>query len=103
VFGIFEWRVRTGRLPSRPWALVFPSLCVVGGTLLLAHAHTTADVRSAHLMEVTHLPLGVLAIGAGAMRWLELRLPAGEGRVPGRLWAPGLALMGVVLLFYREG
>ena len=102
-FGVFEWLVRTGRLRPRPWALVFPSLCVVGGTLLLAHAHTTSDVKAAHLMEISHLPLGVLGIGVGAMRWLELRLPAGGGRVPGRLWAPGLALMGVLLLFYREG
>lgn len=102
-FGVFEWLVRTGRLPARPWALVFPSLCVVGGTLLLAHAHTTADVKSAHLMEITHLPVGVAGIAVGVLRWLELRLPDAGGRAPGRLWAPALALVGLLLLFYREG
>ena len=32
-FGIFEWAVRTGRLRSPGWALIFPVLCAVGGGL----------------------------------------------------------------------
>jgi hypothetical protein len=39
----------------------------------------------------------------GWTRWLELRLSPPENRVPGQLWAPGLALVGILLLLYREG
>ena len=101
--GIFEWLVRTGRLAARPWARVFPLLVAAGGGLLLAHAHPLVHVKEAYLMEITHLPLGALAVLAGWARWLELRLPAREGRIPGRLWPPALLAIGVLLIFYREG
>jgi hypothetical protein len=51
---------------------------------------------------VTHAPLGVAALIMGWARWLELRLPASQQRLPGQLWATGLAVVGVLLLFYRE-
>jgi len=35
-------------------------------------------------------------------RWLELRLPPGEGNIPGRIWAVCLMLVGLLLIFYRE-
>ena len=46
-------------------------------------------------MEVTHLPLGLLAVLIGWTRWLELRLPAPDRRVAGRLWPPAMALIGL--------
>ena len=101
-FGVFEWMVRTGRLRSPRGALVFPIVCIVGGSLLLTHSHASLDLKAEYLVEVTHAPLGVLALMIGWARWLELRLPGGEHRLPGRLWATGLALIGVLLLFYRE-
>lgn len=101
-FGIFEWMVRSGRLRSRRAALVFPLLCAVGGGLLLSHSHAAENLKAEFLLEVTHTPLGVLAITIGWMRWLELRLPDDRGRVPGSVWAIGLALIGVLLIFYRE-
>ncbi len=53
-------------------------------------------------MEVTHTPLALLGLVAGWARWLELRLPdRGEG-VPERVWSIALALVGVLLLMYRE-
>lgn len=39
----------------------------------------------------------------GAGRWLELRLPAPDNRLPGYTWAAGFVLIGLLLLFYREG
>jgi putative copper resistance protein D len=101
-FGIFEWMVRTGRLPSRRAGLIFPLLCVVGGGLLLTHSHAAQNLKDEFLLEVTHTPLGVLALVVGWGRWLELRLPEGRRRVPGVLWAVALVVIGALLLIYRE-
>ena len=101
-FGVFEWMVRTGRLASPRCALVFPILCVVGGGLLLTHSHASLNLKAEYLIEVTHAPLGVVALMVGWARWLELRLPGSQQRLPGRLWAAGLAVIGVLLFFYRE-
>ncbi len=101
-FGLFEWLVRTERLRSPSWALVFPLLCAVGGALLLTHSHALLNAKAEFLTEVTHAPLGVLAMVVGWGRWLELRLPEPANRRPGRLWAVGLALIGALLLLYRE-
>lgn len=101
-FGIFEWAVRTGRLPQRPWAFVFPAMCAAGAALLLTHSHAMFDLREEFLVEVTHVPIGILGALVGWARWLELRLPqAGPG--PGRLWRAALVAVGIVLIFYREG
>ena len=101
-FGTFEWMVRTGRIRSRRAALVFPILCSVGGALLLTHSHASLNLKSEYLIEVTHAPLGVIAMLVGWGRWLELRLPPGETKLPGRVWSIGLAMVGVLLLLYRE-
>jgi len=101
-FGVFEWMVRAGRLRSPRCALVFPILCVVGGGLLLTHSHASLNLKAEYLVEVTHAPLGVLALMIGWARWLELRLPPAEHRVPGGLWATGLTMIGLLLLLYRE-
>jgi putative copper resistance protein D len=101
-FGVFEWMVRTGRMRSGGAALIFPLLCAVGGALLLTHSHEAQNLKDEFLLEVTHAPLGLLAMLTGWARWLELRLPAARRRLPGSLWAVGLALIGVLLIFYRE-
>lgn len=103
VFGLFEWLVRTGRLPSPRWALVFPLLVAVGGGLLLTHSHAMFNLRAEFLVDVTHVPMGLLGIMIGWSRWLELRLPPRDSRVPGWLWPLALALVGILLLTYREG
>ena len=102
VFGIFEWRVRTGRLAAPGYALVFPLLCAVGGGLLLTHSHASLNLKAEFLTEVTHAPLGLFGIVVGWGRWLELRLAPGGDRLPARLWAVGLTAVGILLLIYRE-
>jgi len=102
IFGIFEWMVRTGRLRAPRAALVFPLLCVVGGALLLTHSHASRNIKSEFLLEVTHIPLAVLGLVIGWSRWLELRLPSPDDRLPAWLSGTALALVGVVLLLYRE-
>jgi copper resistance protein D len=101
-FGIFEWSVRASHLRSPHFALVFPVLCAMGGALLLTHSHASIGLKSEFLTEVTHAPLGLLGIAVGWGRWLELRLPPPAARLPGRLWAWSFALVGILLLIYRE-
>jgi putative copper resistance protein D len=70
--------------------------------LLLAHVHEVNNPKTGFFMELTHLPLGLVALLAGWARWLELRLaPAADGW-SGRLWAPALVVFGLLLVFYRE-
>jgi putative copper resistance protein D len=101
-FGFFEWAVRTGRLRAPRAALVFPLLCVAGGTLLLTHSHASLNLKAEYLVEITHTPLGVLALLVGWARWLELRLEWPENRLPGRLWPVAFTMVGVLLILYRE-
>ena len=101
-FGVFEWSLRTGRLPSRPWGFVFPLLGAVGGGLLLTHSHAMFNLKDEFLTEVTHAPLGVLGAFMSWGRWAELRLP-GAGSGPGWIWRACLIAVGLLLLFYREG
>lgn len=101
-FGLFEWLVRTGRLRSPRCALVFPLLSAIAGGFLLTHSHAMFSLKAEFLTEVTHTPLGMLGMFVGWSRWLELRLPPPDNLVPGRLWTLGLALVGTLLLLYRE-
>jgi len=100
-FAVFEWMVRTGRLPARPWGYVFPLLCAIGGGLLLTHSHAMFNLKDEFLTEVTHAPIGLLGAFVGWGRWLELRLP-GAGRGPGWLWTACLIAVGLILVVYRE-
>jgi len=102
VFGLFEWMVRSGRLRAPRAALLFPLLCAVGGGLLLTHSHASLNLKTEFLLEVTHAPLGVLGVLVGWGRWLELRLAAPEDRLPARVSACAMAVIGVLLLLYRE-
>lgn len=101
-FGIFEWLVRTDRVRLHGAALVFPLLCAVGGGLLLTHSHAGLNLKQEYLIEVTHVPLGVLAMVTGWSRWLELRLTGSSGRLAGRVWPIAFTLIGVSLILYRE-
>ena len=99
---VAEWRVRSGRHPDSRWSYVFPLVCVGAGILLLSHAHEVSNAKSAFLIELTHLPLGLVILVAGWSRWLELRLSPPDNDAPGRLWGPALTVFGLLLLFYRE-
>jgi copper resistance protein D len=101
-FGVFEWAVRTARLPAYPASLVFPIVCAVGGALLLTHSHSLGNLKEEFLAELSHTLLAVLAVLAGWSRWLELRLTEQQS-IPGRIWPVCLVLIGALLLNYREG
>ncbi len=102
-FGLFEWAVRTGRLRRPGHALVFPLMCAAGSALLFTHSHAIANVKDQLLIELTHTPVALAGIVAGWARWLQLRLPPGRvTRVAGWVWPVAFALIGVMLLLYRE-
>jgi copper resistance protein D len=102
-FAIFEWRVQRRPRASARLARIFPILTIAGGALLLTHSHAVADVKEQLLIEMTHLPIAVLGVVAGAARWLELSSTQREGRVAGFVWPVALMLVGLILLDYREG
>lgn len=101
-FGIFEHRVRTGRIRAPGAALAFPLLTAMGGALLLTHQHALSNIKDQLLIEITHVPLALLGITAGWARWLELRLDPPGNRIAAWVWPIAFVLVGAVLLAYRE-
>jgi len=54
-------------------------------------------------VELSHVPLGIVAVFAGWSRWLELRLPQGkEQSILSWIWPFCFVIMGAGLLNYRE-
>jgi copper resistance protein D len=101
-FAVFEARVRKRRKRNDPHALVFPLMCAVGGAVLLTHSHPVSNVKENLLVELNHIPMGILAVFAGWTRWLELRLPEGDRAIPSWIWPACIVLIGIGLLNYRE-
>lgn len=102
VMAIGQWRVQVGRVPSERAAQVFPLLVAGAGMLLLCQVSSLANVREELLLELPRLPIAVLGVIAGWSRWLEVRLPAPYGRLPGLVWPVCFMLVGLILLNYRE-
>jgi len=73
-----------------------------GRALLLTHSHSLANVKEELLAGLSHIPLAILAVIAGWARWLELRLPPDQRRIPAWIWPLSFVLIGIVLLNYRE-
>jgi putative copper resistance protein D len=101
-FAVFEWRVRTGRIRSPRAALVFPLVVALGAALLLTHSHALSNIKEQLLIELSHVPLALAGMTAGAARWLELRLDGPGRRVAGWVWPAAFVVVGVILLAYRE-
>jgi putative copper resistance protein D len=102
LFGLFEWRVRLGRLKNNWAPYVFPLTTAVAAAFLLTHAHGLANPKEEVLIEVTHTPLALVGVTAGWARWLELRLGGATSRVASYVWPVAFMLAGLLLLFYRE-
>jgi putative copper resistance protein D len=96
---VLEWRVQAGGLAATRWRYAFPLLSLAGGALLLTHSHSVLAARWAFLIEVSHDAIGLLAVLTGVTRWLELRR---EEERRSLAWPAFMALIGLVLLFYRE-
>jgi putative copper resistance protein D len=101
-FAIFEWRVRTGRIRSQRAALAFPLVIALGAALLLTHSHALSNIKEQLLIELSHVPIALAGMTAGAARWLELRLDSRGARVAGWVWPAAFVAVGVMLMLYRE-
>jgi copper resistance protein D len=101
-FAVFELRVRKRHRENDPLALVFPLMCAAGGAVLLTHSHAITNVKENLLVELSHVPMGILAVFAGWSRWLELRLPPENRKIPSWVWPVCFVLIGAGLLNYRE-
>jgi len=102
VFAVFEARARKQRRETDPLALVFPMMTAFGGAVLLTHSHAITNVKENLLVELNHVPMGIIAVFAGWARWLELRLPQKYSAVPSWIWPVCFVLIGALLLNYRE-
>ncbi|WP_165838927.1 copper resistance D family protein [Roseicella frigidaeris] len=100
-FAVTEWWVRLGRIRGRA-RYVFPLAMVAGGVLLLAHTHAISNVKEQLLVELSHLPLAVLAVIGGCARFTELRGPEALSRIARWIWPVCLILIGILLILYRE-
>ncbi len=102
-FAAFECAVQAGKLRARWAAFIFPAMCALGAAVLLTHNHAPSDNAEDLLASLSHTPIALLGATAGWGRWLELRLPPGRAsRIAGRAWPLLLALVGLILLNYRE-
>jgi len=102
LFGVFEWRVRTGKIAQPKAALVFPLITALGGMFMLTHSHAIANLKDQLLIEMSHVPLALSGIIAGWARWLEIRLDGRASRIASWVWPIGFILVGLILLIYRE-
>ncbi|TCZ63999.1 copper resistance D family protein [Roseicella aquatilis] len=100
-FALAEWWVRLGRIRGRA-RFIFPSAMLAGGVLLLLHTHAIGNLKDALLVELSHLPLAVLAVVGGCARFAELRGPAEISRLARWVWPLCLVLVGLLLIIYRE-
>lgn len=101
-FAIFEWRVQTGRIPARRAGLFFPAVCAIGGALLLTHTHGLGNPKEELLIEWSHVPLALFGVAAGWSRWLEIRTDGPERNILSKIWPVCLAMVGAILINYRE-
>ena len=102
VFGLgwFEWRAREKALSHPFYPFVFPSLCIVGGIILLTHSHSISSLKTEFMTQSTHVAMGFLGVVMGSARWLELRLPSPQNRWAGLASLGSMMLVGLILLFY---
>jgi len=101
-FAVFELKVRRQKLEGSSLSLIFPLMCAIGGAVLLTHSHGITNIKEEALVELSHVPLGLFAVVAGWARWLEIRLPAENRRIPAWIWPACFVLIGAGLLNYRE-
>jgi putative copper resistance protein D len=102
VFAVFESAVQINRLAPERAGLIFPCVCASGGALLLTHSHSLINAKEGFLVELSHIPLAILAVAAGWSRWLEIRLPSDRCKGFAWIWPLCFVLIGAVLLNYRE-
>lgn len=100
--GVMELRARLNPDPQNTLAYIFPLLAGIGGVILLTHSHVGFQAKSAFLIQIGHILMGVFALILACGRWLELRLDAPYKKIAGFISVFALLQIGLILLFYRE-
>jgi hypothetical protein len=98
------WRDLKKPAARRPLGYALPVIMILGGILLLGHAHSTLSATEAltNLINVQHAVFGAFILLAGATRWLSLRdlIPPRAASV---IWPCLIIGLGTFMLFfYRE-
>ena len=88
-----------GHLARPGWAYVAPALALVAWASLFVHSHDGRFHLDAIYLQ--HAAMGLTAVGLGAAL-LAAHGRAPESRAGAWLWPAFLAVLAVVLLFYRE-
>jgi putative copper export protein len=89
---------------TRPLGYALPAIFILGGILLLGHAHSTLNITEevTNLINVQHAVFGAFILLAGAVRWLSLRglFPRA---IAGFVWPSMIIGLGLFMtFFYRE-
>lgn len=104
--GAIEWQRARGVLRDAWSAWVFPVVAVVGSVILIFHHHEGGMVGEHHMetmarIQSQHMSYTLSGLMIGLVKGLsELKLPS---RVfLSKLWPLIMAVLGVMLMFYRE-
>jgi putative copper resistance protein D len=98
------WRDHGKPAGNRPLGYALPVILVLGGILLLGHAHSTLTITEdvTNLINVQHAVFGAFILFAGATRWLALRGLVARP-VANIVWPAMIIGLGLFMaLFYRE-
>ena len=98
------WRDRKKPQATRPLGYALPTIFILGGVLLLGHAHSTLNITEevTNLINYQHAVFGAFILFAGMVRWLSLRDLISR-RIADVLWPSLICGLGVFMaFFYRE-
>jgi len=104
--GVIEWFRVNGSLRKAWSGLVFPVLAIGGSILLLFHQHEGGMQGPNHMelmarIQYEHLSYAIVGIGIGLAKGAAETRMRGH-RVFANLWPSLMALLGILLMFYRE-
>jgi len=102
LLGTMELRARMTGNPDSKLPYVFPLLCAVGGLMLLTHSHIGFQAKSAFLIQIGHIFMGLFALIMAVGRWLELKLDYPGKSIAGFVSVFAFFQIGMILIFYQE-
>jgi len=98
------WRDKRTSQARRPLGYALPVIFILGGAMLLGHAHSTLTVTDevTNLINVQHAIFGAFILTAGVIRWFQLRGLL-SARLANFLWPCCIIGLGIYMaFFYRE-
>jgi copper resistance protein D len=104
--GAIEWQRARGVLRSVWSAWIFPLIAIVGSTILIFHQHEGGMVGEHHmetmaLIQSEHLSYTIAGLAIGLAKGLS-ETQSRFAPIFGKIWPTLMAILGVLLMFYRE-